>query len=224
MRDTVLLIGREFAGFVKSDRWILVTYGILVLAWGFLLAANGGTAASGAGYLWLAFFSVIVSGNFANTTLVAERISGSLEIVLTSGVSRNGFLTGKIAFILIMSVIMGVLCYACAAVVGLVQGEPDGILFRDAALGEVVLLYTAACFTNAGCSAWLSVRITSPRLLPFVNLFVLALIVVAHTVLSAFYALSVGSLILALFVTGALFTVLAYREYAGERIIQPVVY
>ena len=224
MRDIWLIVRKEWKGFAKSDRWIFVIYGILVLAWSFLLSNNIGILSSGAGYLWLAFFSVIISGNFSNTVFVAERMSGSLEILLTSGVSRQSILNGKILFIIIVSMVMGFLCYFVAFGISAAKGENIALLIKVTPIGEELIIYVSACFMNAACGAWLSVRINNPRILPFVNLFVLLIIVIIHGILSEIYALTAWSLIIALLLTGALLYLFACRDFKSERVIQPVVY
>jgi len=224
MKDVRLIVRKEWRGFAKSDRWIFVIYGILVIAWGILLSNNIGILSSGAGYLWLAFFSVIISGNFSNMTFVAERMSGSLEILLTSGVSRQSILNGKILFIVIVSMGMGFLCYLFALGINVVKGENVAVLLTVTPIGEELILYVTACFMNATCGAWLSVRINNPRILPFINLFVLVIIVIIHGVVSEIYTLTPWSLIIALILTGVLFYYVAYRDFNSERVIQPVVY
>lgn len=224
MKDIWLIIRKEWAGFAKSDRGIFVIYGILVLAWSFLLSSNMNMLASGAGYLWLVFFSVIVSGNFSNTTFVSERMNGSLEILLTSGISRQSILSGKISFVIIMSTVMGFLCYIIALALNSFRGDSIYITLSVIPVWKEMVLYIAACFMNAACGAWLSVRITNPRLLHFVNLFVLGLIVIIHAVLSAFISLSLWYLAVILVFMGAIFCIFAFRDYRSERVIQPVVY
>ena len=224
MNDIRLMVRKEWKCFAESDRWIFVIYGILVLAWSFLLSQNISILSSRTGYLWLAFFSVILSGNFSNTIFVAERMSGSLEILLTSGISRVSILSGKMLFIVIMSTVMGVCCYIIALAINALKGENIAVLLRVLPLGEELVLYIVACFMNAACGAWLSVRINTPRILPFVNLFVLVIIVIIHGVLSEFFSLSLWSLILVLALTGAFFCVFAFRDFRSERVIQPVVY
>ncbi len=219
-----LIIRKEWTGFVKSDRWIFVIYGFLVIAWSFLLSPNMNMLASGTGYLWLAFFSVIISGNFSSTTFVAERMSGSLEILLTSGISRQSILLGKIAFVVIMSTGMGITCYIIALIINTVQGENVLVLLKIVPIGEEIALYVGACFMNATCGAWVSVRVSSPRLLPFVNLFVLGLVVIIFTLLADTFLLSIWYLIIALVGIGTIFYSLAYKEFNSERVIQPIVY
>lgn len=224
MKEIWLVTRKEWKGFAKSDGWIFIIYGILVIAWGLLLSNNIGILTSGTGYLWLAFFSVIISGNFTNMAFVAERMSGSLEILLTSGVSRKSILNGKILFIIIVSMGMGFLCYLVALGINGVKGENVVFLIKVSPIGEELILYFSACFMNAACGAWFSVRINNPRILPFINLFILVIIVVIHGIVSEMYALTPWSLIIALGFVGILFYYFACRDFKSERVIQPVVY
>jgi hypothetical protein len=77
---------------------------------------------------------------------------------------------------------------------------------------------------NVAGSAFLSVRMTNPRLLHFANLFLLGGIVSLYAVLSSFYP--IPEIILPLFLTvlGVLFSLLAKKEFNSERIIQPVIF
>jgi hypothetical protein len=123
-----------------------------------------------------------------------------------------------------MSTVMGILCYFFALGVCSYKGDHISILLQIIPVWQVIILYIAACFLNASCGAWLSVRINNPRLLPFVNLVVLGIIVVIHELLAYKIALSLWSLSCVLTVTGVLFYVLAIKAFRGEGIIQPLVY
>lgn len=224
MKHILLIFIKEWKGFIKSDKWIFVIYGILICAWGYLISNNMYSLSSKTGALWLAFFSVIISGNFSSSTFVAERMNGSLEILLTSGISRQSILSGKISFIVIMSTFMGILCYFFALGIRSAKGDHFHILLKIIPVWKIIILYIAACFLNSSCGAWLSVRINSPRLLPFVNLIVLGIIVVVHELLSYKIALSLWSLSLILVAVGALFYGLALKDFRSEGVIQPLVY
>ncbi len=224
MKQILLIISKEWVGFIKSDKWIFLIYGILICAWGFLISNNMHSLSSKTGALWLAFFSVIISGNFSNTAFVAERMSGALEILLTSGLSRKSIVLGKIFFIVIMSTIMGTLCYFIALGVRTAKGDSFQVLIRLIPLWKIILLYASACFLNATCGAWLSVRVKSPRLLPFVNLMVLGIIVVSHELLSYKIGLSLWSLSMVMTFVGLIFYLFALRDFNSERVLQPLVY
>ena len=88
MNQCLLVLRKEWLNFVCSDRSVFFIYLFLVAGWGMLLATmdHGGSIGSP---LWLVFFSVIIAANFSTTVFVSERMSGSLEILLTSGLSRS---------------------------------------------------------------------------------------------------------------------------------------
>lgn len=224
MNDIWLIFKKEWLAFLRSDRGIFLSYGIMIIAWSFLLASNMNKMSSGTGYLWLVFFSVLVSANFSNTTFIAERITGSLEILITSGLNRSLILAGKIIFIVVMSTVLGIFCYGVAILIKYAQGENLTLLLQmTSVLGEL-FLYISACLMNASCSAWLSVKMSSPRLLHFVNLFLLASVVIVHTIISQFQELTLWSLSIGLLVMSAVFIIFAIRAFKSEKVIQPIVY
>ena len=89
--------------------------------------------------------------------------------------------------------------------------------FYDAAL------YLSATFLNTASSAYFSVRLSNPRLLHFINIFMLGAIVTVYSAVSSLFSLHHYFLAAGFLLQGALFTFLAKREFAGERIIQPVI-
>jgi ABC-type Na+ efflux pump permease subunit len=222
MKNILLTAQNEFLCFCRSDRGILIVYSVLVLVWSALLASNMHQLSFDAGAIWLIFFSVIVSGNFANTTFVSERLNGSLEIILTCGVSRMAILLGKMLFILAMSAISGFVCYLLALAAAWITGLNPFIVFKASDAAGMLMLYISACYMNTTCGAWLSLRLANPRLSQFTNLVVLGVIVGAHTALSAFTKPSPWLLPSVLILLGTLFLIVAVKDFKSERIIQPL--
>ncbi|MBD3392193.1 MAG: hypothetical protein GF418_08980 [Chitinivibrionales bacterium] len=221
MRGMLTVFGNEWTGFLRSDRSVFTIYAILVLVWSIVLASNMNLLALDANILWWVFFSVVVSSNFANTTFVSERLTGSLEIVLTCGLSRMAILLGKIAYVIFMSVVLGLLCYAFGILWALIAGEDAVLMLQTMNLAQLILVYLSACFMNACCGAWLSVHLTNPRLSHFANLLVLGLVVGGHAVISTLTPLSAWVLPGVLCAAGVLFLLLAARGFAGEKVVQP---
>jgi len=221
MKGIGIIIKNEWLNFIRSDRGVFLVYGILIAVWSIVLASNLHRSAFETNTLWWIFFSVIVSGTFSNTTFVSERLSGALEIVLTCGLSRAAILAGKVVFIICMSVLFGLLCYGCAlAEAAMTRFVPTaGMTAGDAA--ALVALYLAACYMNAACGAWLSIRLGNPRLSHFANLLVLGLIVGTHALLAAFVLIPAWALPAALVCMGTLFMLFALRDFASERVVQP---
>ena len=211
------ILHKEFQSFVGSDKGVFLVYIIIVVAWSFMLVSGNGGAA---GQFWLVFFSVIVAANFSNTVFISERMSGSLEILITSGLSRNSILFGKMLFVIIMTAAIGLSCAVLSRLWGVLSVEFGAVEVLGVYDG---MLFISATFLNAASSAYLSVRLSSPRLLHFINLFILGAIVAFYTVVSQLYFLHPSLLVVILLVTGSVFMFAARREFSGERIIQPVI-
>jgi ABC-type Na+ efflux pump permease subunit len=163
---------------------------------------------------------VIVTATFATTVFVSERVSGSLEILLTSGIPRPAILLGKTAFVFGMTILVGTVCVGFAFMFKslIPSADPEGI--SPLLSGASIVLYCAASFLNAAASAYFSVVLPNPRALHLINLFLMAGIMTLHMLLPGLSLLLIAAII---GVLGALFTLLAKKEFNGERIIKPVV-
>ncbi|NLE00348.1 MAG: ABC transporter permease subunit [Fibrobacter sp.] len=219
IKDLGALVRKEWLCFRGSDRGVFILYLILLLSWSFLIA-NGTDSPVNTGALWFIFFSVVITANFSNTVFISERVSGSLEILITSGFSRGGILFGKMIFVLLMSLAIGAACIGLGALWHSLIPE---FYNRASGLGDF-LVFATSSFMNIACSAFLSVRMSNPRLLHFANLFLLGLIIGAHSVLTQYFFLPDFVLPVILIFTGSIFTWLAYREFQGEKILQPVIF
>lgn len=225
MQDIWLIFNKEWFTFRKSDLGVFIIYLLMIIAWSFLFAYNIDVKQSEYGYLWLVFYSVIVCGNFSFSAFVSERMLGSLEILLTSGISRRAIIAGKVLFVATMSSSMGFMCYILSIIINALKFSTAPHLIPDIiAFGEELLLYTGACFMNTTTSAWLSLRISNPRLVPFVNLLVLGLVIVLFSFISEFIFLSIWTLTTTVIILGIGFYYLAAKDYQSERVIQPIVY
>jgi ABC-type Na+ efflux pump permease subunit len=221
MSQVLLMFKKEWLNFVRGDRSVFIIYLILVTGWGVLIAAahDGGTAAAP---LWVVFFSVIVAVNFSSTVFVLERMSGSLEILLTCGISRGAILYGKMLFVVVMTAAVGSACCASAFLIRQFlpgpEGTPAGIF-----TWRYCALYAGATFLNAAGSAYFSVVLPNPRLLHFINLLLAGFVMTAYTALSLVRPLPLEIAAAVLALLGVVFTVLAKREFESERIVKPVV-
>jgi ABC-type Na+ efflux pump permease subunit len=172
--------------------------------------------------LLLASFSVIIAATFANSVFVSECISGSLEILLTCGISRSGILYGKLAFIFFTTMAVGALCMGLASVVRY-------ILFSAMVGAEVIIgasgiaVYCGATFMTATSSAYFSVLLPNPRVLHFINLLMVIFLVCVHSVLAIFWQVPLYVLAIFLFLVGAIFLRLAKREFESERIMKLII-
>ncbi|MBN2188316.1 MAG: hypothetical protein JW699_02590 [Chitinispirillaceae bacterium] len=221
MSQVMLIFGKEWLNFVRGDRSAFFVYLILVAGWGVLLAAMGDQGAAAAP-LWTVVFSVIVAVNFSGTVFVLERLSGSLEILLTCGISRGAILYGKMLFVVVMTAVIGAACFGVALLTRIVIDIPEGWL-SEMPVWRTGVLYLSATFLNAAGSAYFSVVLPNPRLLHFLNLFIAGFVMAAYSAVTLVFPLPLETAAAALMLPGVVFTVLARREFESERIVKPVV-
>ncbi len=219
MKGLKTIISKEWKCFTGSDRGVFILYAVLVLSWSFFLAGDGDSSLR-TGPLWLVFFSVVVAANFSNTVFISERISGALEILITSGISRNSILFGKMSFVMIMSLVIGTFCMGLASLWQYFIYDYDITVLQPIDF----LIYAASAFVNTAFSAFFSVRMSNPKLLHLANLFLTGCIVTVYTIMSRYYSLPEFYLPLFLILAGTGSSILAKKEFNSERILQPVVF
>lgn len=222
LKGISLILKNEINCFLKSDRGLFIIYLILVISWGGLFSKNMLSINSGTEILWLLFFSVIISSNFTNSTFISERANGMLEVLLVSGVSRSKILAGKILFVFIISVFMGAVVYLIGTTLNLIVSKesiPGPLLFF-----KIAMTYITACFMNISASAWLSIRVSNPRLIHFINILFLLIVAGINSFFVLFYNFPEEILSLSLVLFGLIFYYLANREFHSERVTRPVVF
>ncbi len=232
MEKGLLILRKEIVSFLRNDRSALVVQVLLILVWSAFLAGNFSSSRSATtdlgGYpgelLWWVFFSVVVSGNFAGTVFVSERIQGSMEILLTSGLTRRSVLWGKIGFVLLMSFLVGAVCYSASLLWLTIVWSPEAFGADEIPLLgaiEDMGLFVSATWMNATCGAWLSLRLPNPRLSHFAVFLVFSVVVTLH-VLLWFLAPLVPPLWAWFCGFGVVFAAIADRGFQGEKVVQPV--
>jgi ABC-type Na+ efflux pump permease subunit len=212
MNSTLLIFRKEWKSFLGSDPGLFVTYGFIVAIYSLVFATN---SASGLGTVWWIVYAMVINSAFANTVFVAERMTGALEVLLTSGVSRRGILAGKALFAFAMSLALGGLSLALSLVWAALMPR----MGAGSTMGwEGPATFAAAAFMTTMSGAWLSVRFASPRVVHLVNIF-LSMAMVGSSVALTWTPGALPAVLLGL---GCVFWVLAARAFDGERVIQPV--
>lgn len=210
------IISKEWKCFVGSDRGLFFFYGFLIVSWSLFLAFREQPDSMTAPW-WLIFFSVVVTANFSNTVFISERINGFLEIVISSGYSRMTILAGKILFIMGMSSILGLLCVVAGTITrSYLNNQPLSVNIMD------IGVYIVSAFFNTTGAAFLSVRMSNPRLLHIANMVILTLLIIVHSVLSQFFDVPDIMLAAIILMFGSIFFLAAVREFNSERILRPV--
>jgi len=219
MTGLLTVVRKELKCF-GGDRGQLLIYAVMSAMWSLALFIGGVTGDTVGARFWSVFFAVIVAAGFSGTVFISERVTGTLEVLITSGISRDAVFFGKMIFAVVMSMAVGLLCAVFALMwgVALGAGRPPSLGINDA------VLYVSTAYLNAAVSACLSVRMGNPRFLHFINLFMTAGLLAVYSAALALFAASWSVLAGGFLLIGVLFTFLARREFAGEGITRPVIF
>lgn len=217
MNEIFLIIKKEWRFFLGSDKGIFFLYLFLVFSWSLMLVAPHSTTLT-KGPLWLVFFSVIISANFANNVFIAERVHGILEILITSGISRRQILLGKMLFVAITGFCIGIICIGAAYIWKLTVYSDS--MFSLSLLD--LITYLCAVFFNTAAGAYLSLKMSNPRLMHLATIFILACLVILYSIIQVNIPLPDETLPALLIISGTLFTTLSIRLYESEKILKPI--
>jgi ABC-type Na+ efflux pump permease subunit len=216
-RGIAIILGKEWKYFLGNDRGMYLLYAAIVLLWSFLFVSAEADGGAGSLVLWLLPFSVVVASNFMQAAFVAERISGSIEVLLTCGLSRAEIMLGKMLFVALMTSVMGYVCIGLSSLWA-VLARVGGMPLRWSVRGADLALFASAACLNAALGALLSICLPNPRMMHFINFMVVGV------VMSVFYWLqpTLGGphlpLVALLLVLSVLAGLLALRGAQGERI------
>jgi len=228
MTGLATVIKKELKSF-GADRSQFIIYTVMSAVWGLALFLSGNSDGDVGARFWCVFFAVIVTSVFSGTVFISERVSGTLEVLITSGVSRDAVFFGKLIFVASMSLAVGLLCAVFESAWCCVVSFDISFwrYFLRFGFSDVVL-YAATVYLNAAVGAYLSVRMGNPRFLHFINVLITAVLVALYTWSTWSWSaprehywpvLSAGFMLI-----GALFTFLGRREFMGERITRPVIF
>jgi len=224
MTGLTAILQKEVKNLLNSGWGIFFVYALISVIWSFMLFHSKG----GDMEIWMIFFAVIVAANFSGTVFISERVNGTLEVLIVSGVSRDAVLFGKVIFVAGATMIMGGVCVAMSACwVFWFDGLDKTVLWAEWWARRGALLYLGATALNVSASAYLSVRMGNPRFLHFANLFMTGVLAAAYRVtifIFGYYQAILITFILVFLAPAAVFSVLARREFAGERITRPVIF
>ncbi len=218
-----LIFQNELNSYFKSDKALFFAHIILIFSFGSIYASRFSDITSDMGVVWLVSFSVIVSSNFSYSTFVSERMNGMLEILLVSGIQRKDILLGKVLFATLFSSLMGIFIYIVALFSNVILNSSNTFNIWVTII-SVFPIYLSACMFNITVSAWLSVKLPNPRILTFINLFVIVFIASVNMVVTESLNYS-GNLIIPVLSFGAIvFYFLALKEYRSENVTKPLIF
>jgi len=230
MTGLTTVIRKELKNLAGSGPGVFVMYALITALWSIAAIAISDD-------FWFIIFAAIIATSFSGTVFISERVSGTLEILITSGFSRDAVLFGKMAFVVAMTAIIGLASGTISCAVYVFCDIPFWG-FGTWIFGITGAIYLSAAFFNAATAAYLSVRMSNPRFMPFVCLLLTSILVSAYYIYiqivfqtakhyrheNWLHWSQIHVLILTFLLAGTIFTLLARREFAGERITRPVIF
>ncbi len=223
MSETTLIFKQEFSSFIKSGKSSLLLVFITALTWGGMISSKISSFDEPTSYLWIIFFAMVASAGLTNSVFVRERLSNTLEILLTTGLNRSSILYGKLLFTSTATLFIGVCALLTATLFAKVLSLSGEIGFYE--ISQSVLLYLGATLLVTSSSAFLSLALSNPRLVQLINFTTLTLFSITFTFISMFVVeLPLHSLSISMAVGSLLFTLLAKKWFNSEKVIQPLIY
>jgi len=216
------IIRHETKAFFYSGFSSLILLLVTILIWGSVIAGKVENIHALDSWVWVVFFAMVVTAGFSTTVFVRERLSATLEILLVSGVERSSVLYGKIIFTSVFTIFTGLAAF-------FVAWFGRSILFSEEFFLKEKLFQTVSLYISTSCmmtasSAMLSLSLTNPRLVQFVNFTILMGIVLAYAIASQYYPISLYILCLFESMFAILFVIISRVLFNREKIIQPLVY
>lgn len=166
----------EFRAFIKSGAMAVMFVFITVLSWGVMLGMmliDDGVSEIDATQLhvWFLYFSLVTSAGIASTVFIRERLAGTLEVLLVSGVTRKELLFGKLGFSLVAMCLIGAATLEVAYLVSsYFSFDPVGL----PVFYKLFITYLGGSLVVSSSSAWLALTLRNPRMTHVINFFVLS--------------------------------------------------
>ena len=174
MNDFKIIFRNELKSFVKSTKSTLFLLFLVSFFWGLFLSVRFFDS-DGITVVWLMFFALVASAGFANASFVRERLGGSWEILLASGISRKTIFAAKLLFVQCASFVSGAITFCIAFLTAclvrdFVPDYPSIATFNLAAFGYNALIFFCAAFTVNVFSAYFTLININQRAVQLINL------------------------------------------------------
>ncbi len=222
MNEIGLIYRQELKAFLKSGKSSILLVFFTVFVWGSIISDKVDSINSWDSILWVMFFALVAGAALCTTTFIRERLSSTLEVLILSGVERTSILYGKLLFTTTTTLFIGMTAFFVAFVIRVIFLRDAFLLFSE--VGTAFLLFGAASLLVSSSTAFLSMALSNPRLVQFINITLLSVLSVAYTALSQYFGDSILIFSSVLILLSFLFSRLALRMFRSEKILQPLIY
>jgi ABC-type transport system involved in cytochrome c biogenesis permease component len=174
MDDFYIIFSNELKSLAKSTKATILSLVLVSLFWGLFLSYN--IFDTRKSIIWIIVSAFVASSGFANVSFARERLAGSWEILLASGISRKTIFWAKFAFTQTATFFCGIItlaiAYSVMCVVFLLVPYYD-LIFIDA-----LLFFCTALSINA-LTAYFTIINVNMRAAQLINMFVVSVCITA---------------------------------------------
>jgi hypothetical protein len=185
MADFYIIFNQELKSLVRSTKTTILSLVLVSLFWGFFLSYRIYDFQES--ILWIIFSAFVSSSGFANISFARERLVGSWEILLASGISRKTIFWAKLIFVQTASFVCGITMLLVAFSMRYVSYFLGWSHYK---FYVTVLLFFFAAFSINILTAYFTILNINLRLINLINMAVMAVCITVITLISP-YSVSV---------------------------------
>ena len=210
------LFRHELKVFFHSGKSSLLFVLLTVISWGAMMGGHPLDTIESTTLVWVLFFSLVSSAGITTSVFIRERLTGVLEVLLTSGLSRRRIVLEKLLFSYGVVLVMGLLTFVVAIGV-------SGVLYDKLYSLNVVIQYFVAYSGGAlvlvSSSAWFALLLSNPRVAYLFNFLLISVLsgIALYLQGNSSYWLS---LVVTFFMPTLFFVYLAIGQLSKESVLQ----
>ena len=219
--DFLTIFNYELKSLVKSTKSTVLSLAIVSFFWGIFFSLNiFSEDGSGFALVWLLFFALLASAGFAGISFVRERLSGSWEILVASGIERKTIFWAKFIFAQTASFFWGVitLLIAVSSAVFLWNFSVEISFFF-----VLAVFFFAALSVNA-TTAYFTIINVNPRAIQLINFAAMTLLSMAVFAIDSANFAGKATILAILSLPAVLLLLLVPKALYDDKIVQRVVY
>ena len=164
--DFLTIFNYELKSLVKSAKSTVISLALTSFFWGIFFSLNIFTGAREEFLLvWLMFFALLASVGFAGVSFVRERLSGSWEILIASGISRKTIFGAKFVFVQSASFFWGALTLLIAYIAAFFVWN----FYVEISLPFVLMVFFLATLAVNAITAYLTIININNRAIQLIN-------------------------------------------------------
>jgi len=229
MDDFLIIFNNEAKSLAKGTKSTVFLLFLVSMFWGFFLSYNIFDAQKS--IIWIIAAAFVASCGFSNVSFARERLCGSWEIILASGISRKTIFLAKFLFTQASTLLCGIITLIISHITALFL---FGLLPIYDFFIEISLFFCAALCINS-INAYFTIINLNMRAVQLINIFVISLCITVITYVSNINIspnltlnesenlIAVLSMAIIL-IPSVIFLILCQKTLYDDKIILPIIY